>query len=182
MELRSRRGIDRNEALQAIRERYEVANQTLRYTLPRLLSDENGRATIVRLREAGWLDWQILVALVNAAMNWRMQQAGIPPGVGDPSQMMRLARQPETPHSPTMPLDVFTGDTIDVHTYIQTAAVARRWGLRGRQEAPGEEALRELLTRRYRHALDDLPHRDLLDCVDDEGNLLPFLEPDPGGA
>ena len=91
---------------------------------------------------------------------------------------MRLARDPETPHSPTIPLKVFADDIVTMHTYLQTAAVARRWDLRGRQEAPGEEALRDLLTRRYLYAVDDIPHRDLLDCVDDEGNLLPFLEPD----
>ena len=101
-------GYDRDAALQAIRERYEVADETLRYTLPRLLADENCRATIIRLREAGWLDWQILVVLVNAAWNWRMLLAGIKPGVGDPARAMRLATEPETPESPEMPLEVFS--------------------------------------------------------------------------
>ena len=130
---------------------------------------------IVRLREAKWLDWQILVALVNAAMNWRMQQAGIRPGVGDPRQIMELAREPETAASPKLPLSVFA-DVIDMHIYMQTFAVARRWNLRGRQEAPGEEAMRDLLTRRYQYAVDDIPHRDVLDCIDEDGNLLPLLD------
>jgi hypothetical protein len=169
-------GYDRDEALQAIRERYEVANDTLRYTLPRLLADEAGHATIVRLREAGWLDWQILVALVNAVMNWRMQRAGIRPGVGDPRQMVALAREPETAASPKVPLAVFADDLIDMHTYMQMVTVARRWDLYGRQEAPGEEAMRDLLTRRYQYAVDDIPHRDLLDCIDEDGNLLPLLD------
>lgn len=169
-------GYDRDEALQAIRERYEVANDALRYTLPRLLTDEGGRATIVRLREAGWLDWQILVALVNAAMNWRVQQAGIRPGVGDPTKIMELAQEPETTASPKRPLPVFADDLIDMHIYMQTVSVARRWNLRGRQEAPGEEAMRDLLTRRYQYAVDDIPHRDLLNCIDEDGNLLPLLD------
>jgi hypothetical protein len=169
-------GYDRDEALQAIRQRYEVANDTLRYTLPRLLADEGSRATIVRLREAGWLDWQILVALMNAAMNWRMQQVGIRPGVGDPAQLMKLAREPETAGSPKVPLSVFADNVIDMHAYMQTVTVARRWNLCGRQEAPGEEAMRDLLTRRYRYAVDDIPHRDLLDCIDEDGNLLPLID------
>lgn len=41
---------------------------------------------------------------------------------------------------------------------------------------PSEFAMRDLLTRRYRYAVDDIPHRDLLDCLDEEGNLLPFLD------
>ena len=168
-------GYDRDEALQAIRERYEVANDALRYTLPRMLADEGGRATIMRLRKAKWLDWQILVALVNARMHWRMQQAGIRPGVDDPRAAIKLAREPETAASPLTPLSVFADDRVDMHIYMQTVTVARRWNLRGRQEAPSEEAMRDLLTRRYQYAIDDVPHRDLLDCLDEDGNLLPLL-------
>lgn len=173
-------GYNREEALQAIRERYEVANESLRYTLPRLLGDEDGRKTIERLREAGWLDWQILVALVNAAMNWRMQQVGMTPEVADPSEATRLARQAETPQSPPIPLEVFADDVMDLHVYIQTVTVARRWDLRGRQEARDEEAMRDLLIRRYEYAADDIPHRDLLDCLDEDGQLRPLVgPPDP---
>ncbi|MEV4201928.1 hypothetical protein [Micromonospora globbae] len=171
-------GYDRDEAVQAIRERYEVANETLRYTLPRLLADDTCRATIVRLREAGWLDWQILVVLVNAAWNWRMFKAGIRPGVGDPAEAMRLAREPETTESPEIPLQVFSDVALAIHIKMQPATVARRWGLRGRQESAGEEAMRDLLMRRYRYGEDDIPHRDLLDCVDEGGQLRRFLEMD----
>ncbi|MFE0147842.1 hypothetical protein ACFWY5_11885 [Nonomuraea sp. NPDC059007] len=164
-------GYDRREALQVIRERYEVASDTLRYTLPRLLADEGGHTTVVRLREAGWLDWQILVALMNAAWNWRMQHAGIRPDVGDP-RVMELARESETALSPQVPLTAFADRLIDMHMDMQTAIVASRWNLRGRQEEPGEGAMRDLLTRRYAYAVDDVPHRDLLNCVDSEGTLL----------
>lgn len=171
-------GYDQDEALQAIRERYEVANDVLRYTLPRILGNTEGRATIQRLLDDGWLDWQILVAFVNAALNWKMQRAGIQPGVGDPRAMMRLAREPETADSPTIPLDVFAGDSIDMHMFMQTVAVARRWDLHARTEGPGEQAMRNLLTRRYRYAVDDIPHRGLPDCVAEDGTLLPLMEPE----
>jgi hypothetical protein len=137
-------GYDHDESIEAIRERYELTNETLRYTLPRLLADETCRAAIVRLREARWLDWQILVALSNAAWNWRMLNAGIRPGFEDlPAEAMRLAREPETTRSPEIPVEAFTEDTLATHIFIQTATVAKRWGLRGRQERPGEEALRD---------------------------------------
>ncbi|MEU0562679.1 hypothetical protein [Dactylosporangium sp. NPDC006015] len=174
-------GYDRSEAIQAIRERYEVVNETLRYTLPRLLADESRLAAVVRLREAGWLDWQILVALGNAAWNWRMLQAGIGPGVGDRAEAMRLAREPETADSPEIPLEVFSDDALSTHILIQAHAVAQRWKLQGRQEKAGEEAMRDLLTRRYRYGEDDVPHTDLLDCIDEDGRLRDFLGTDAGG-
>lgn len=169
-------GYDRAEALQAIRERYEVANDALRLTLPRLLSDQTGKATIVRLRNEGWLDWQILVTLVNLAMNWRMKHAGMQIGVGDPQRVIRLAREPETVTSPEIPLSEFSDEKVNMYAAIQVAAVASRWDLRGRSEVPGEYTMRELLVRRYSYAVDDVPHRDLLDCLDEEGNLLSFLD------
>ena len=169
-------GYDRAESLQAIRERYEVANEALRFTLPRLLSDQAGRATVVRLRNDGWLDWQILVALVNTSMNWRMKRAGIRPGVGNPRRALDLAREPETSTSPTMPLSEFADGFVDMHIFTQTVSVAQRWKLRGRSEAPGENAMRDLLIRRYHYAADDIPHCDLLDCLDEDDNLLPLLD------
>ena len=166
---------DRDEAIQAIRERYEVAYETLRYTLPRLLEDEGRRAVIVALREVGWLDWQVLVALFNAAGNWRMSRAGIRPGIGDPTEARRLVREPETPESPAVPLGVFSDDALATFMFVQVATVAQRWRLRGRHEGPGEDAMKDLLIRRYRYAQDDIPHRDLLDCVDEHGQLHHFL-------
>lgn len=169
-------GYDRAESIQAIRERYEVAYDSLRRTLPRLLSDRAGRATIVRLRNDGWLDWQILVTLVNIAMNWRMKHAGMQVGVGDPRRALQLAREPETVSSPEIPLSEFADEEVNMFAAIQAAAIARRWDLRGRSEAPGEYAMRDLLVRRYQYAVDDVPHRDLLDCMDENGNLLSFLD------
>lgn len=171
-------GYDHADSLQAIRERYEVAYDALRYTLPGVLVDEGFRAQIVHLREDGWLDWQILVALVNARMNWLIHQNGMRPELVDPREGMRMAREPETPDSPRMPVEELSPEILDLHMYMQAVTIGRRMGLRGRQGRNGEHAMRGLLIRRYRFAEDDLPHRDLLDCVDEGGNLIPFVAPE----
>lgn len=171
-------GYDSEESLQAIRERYEVAYDAFRYTLPRLLADDGFRAQIVRLREDDWLDWQILVALVNARMNWLFRQRGIRPEQVDPREGMRIAREPETRESPRMPIEELSPEILDMHMYMQAVTIGRRWGLQGRQERNGEHAMRGLLIRRYRFGDDDLPHQDLLDCVDEDGNLMPFVAPE----
>ncbi|HYO86696.1 MAG TPA: hypothetical protein VES01_09620 [Dermatophilaceae bacterium] len=113
---------------------------------------------------------------MNTAMNWRIKQAGMQIGVGDPRRATQLAREPETEKSPHMPLSEFADDVVDMHVFTQTIAVGRRWNLRGRSEAPGENAMRDLLTRRYRYAADDIPHRDLLNCLDEDGKLLALLD------
>lgn len=171
-------GYDSADSLQAIRERYEVAYDAFRYTLPGLLADEGFRAQVVRLREDGWLDWQILVALVNARMNWLFHQNGMQPELVDPREGMRIAREPETPDSPRMQVEELSPEILDMHLYMQAVTIGRRMGLQGRQEQNGEHAMRGLLIRRYRFAEDDLPHRDLLDCVDEDGKLIPFVVPE----
>jgi hypothetical protein len=173
-------GYDRDEALELIRQRYEVAGQAWPYSIANILTDEQGRAAIVALREDGWLDWQILVAIVNVGMNWRMRQAGIRPGTGGAQLARKIATQPENEYGPHLPVDLVLAE-LDLHMVVQTSAVAQRWKLRARNEAPGEGAMRELITRRYCYAEDDVTHRDLLECLRADGTLLPILEPLPGG-
>lgn len=170
---------DLDESLQAIRRRYEFAFMVMRYTYPRLLADEAIRATIVRLRADGWLDWQTLSILANVKWNWRMRDAGIQFGVGDPREASRLAREPETSDSPVIPLEAFDDDEVAFNARVQTATFAKTWGLRGRVEHRDEHAMRDLLVRRFGFGVDDVPHRDILDCLDENGRLLPFVEHEP---
>jgi hypothetical protein len=151
----------------------------MRYTYPRLLADEASRATIVRLRDDGWLDWQTLSILANVRWNWRMRDAGVQFGVGDPREASRLAREPETPDSPEVPLEAFDDDEVAFNARVQTATFAQTWGLRGRVEHRDEHAMLDLLVRRFGFRVDDVPHRDILDCLDENGRLLPFVEPEP---
>lgn len=168
-------GYDRNRSLELIRERYDVAGEVLSFTLPRLLADPTGRATLGALREDGWLDWQILVALVNAVWNWRLLNAGIVPGVGDPTLAMKLAREPETVTSPKVPLEVFSDSELQQHLQILTHTVAARWQLTAGTEEIGEGTMRDLLERRYHFAEDDVPHLDLFADAVVDGVLQPFV-------
>ncbi|WP_227981883.1 hypothetical protein [Nocardia spumae] len=168
---------DHKEALQAIHERYEVGFTTLRYTYRRILADENSRATIERLRGAGWLDWQILITLSNLVFNWRIKKSGTTLDLNNPSKVRSLAMRPETPDSPEVPLEIFCDSAaVEMSAQVSMAAVASRWKLRGRTEVRNEGALRELLTRRYQWSVDDVPHRDILNSIDERGNLIPFVE------
>jgi len=175
-------GYDQASSLAAVTERYGVANETLRYTLPRLLADGNGRATIERLRNEGWLDWQILAILVNVAMNWRLHRDGILPHQAAPADVMRLIREPETEESEPIPLDWFSGEQLAMNIAMLPATVGQRWHLRPRQQETQHDTVRDLVVRRYGFAVDDVPHLDLLDCVDQDGKLLPLIGDAGAGA
>ena len=167
-------GYDESEALHAIRERYELAYSTLNATLPRVLANEGARTELLRLRQEGWLDWQILVALVNIVWTWRVEDAGLPMDPSKPA-VRALQRTPESADTPEVPLSIVSRKALSVHRHVLALAVAQRWRLRWRPQVPDEDALWQLLVSRYQFAVDDLPHRDILDSVDDDGALLDFL-------
>ncbi|WP_343904623.1 hypothetical protein [Nocardioides aquiterrae] len=168
-------GYDQSEALELIRQRYEVAEEGWRYSIANLLADERGYAAIEALRNDGWLDWQILVAIVNVGMNWRLRESGIPIAAAGAQLAREIARQPEAEAGPHLPIGMLL-DELDLHVALQTSSVAKRWGLRSRNEATGEWAMRDLLCRRYRYATDDVAHQDLLEALAPDGTLLSLLE------
>ena len=115
------------------------------------------------------------MAIANIGLNWRMKQAGMDPQDADPNVMRPLMQQPETEDGPQLSLELVL-DNLEMHMFMMTVVVAQSWQIYGRTEKPGQEALRELLNRRYHFAEDDIPHRDLLTCLADDGTLLPLLE------
>ena len=171
---------DRDLSLTRIRERYAGAEGPWHLTIARLLADERGRAAVTRLREAGWLDWQILMAVANVGVNWRMEAAGIDPRDTTIEKVRPLMDEVETEDGPQLPIERVL-EELDLHMHMQVVTVGQGWKVYGRNEERGEDALRDLLERRYHYAEDDVPHRDLLNCLAEDGTLLPILEPQPQG-
>lgn len=169
-------GYDRDTAMDAIRERYRVGQDSRRFTLPALLIEPDKRAVLEQLRANGWLDWQIVSILANIALNCRMHRDGIQPQSATPQQAMTLMREPETNEAQAVPLDWFDSNGFALNTFSAPVVAARGFGMRPWQDAPGEEQLRDLLIRRYGYGSDDVPHTDLLNSIDDEGRLRPFLD------
>jgi hypothetical protein len=119
------------------------------------------------------------VAIVNIGMNWRMQRAGIRPETAGAQLARQIGTQPESEHDPHLPVELVLAE-LDLHMVMQTSTVAQRWKLRPRNEAPGEGAMRDLITRRYHYGEDDVAHRDLLACLGEDATLLPILGQSPG--
>ncbi len=172
-------GYDRADALTMIRENYEDLPLLLAHTLPRALADAPTTAGFRALREEGWLDWHLLVAIINAAWNVRAHSSGLLSRTDSQAreQLKRLALQPETAQSTPIPLAALTPDKLRGALHAAVLAVAlRRWKLSSSLATPNVEALAELLKSRYCYATDDVAHRDLLsEALTVEGTLLPLI-------
>ncbi|MEV6965713.1 hypothetical protein AB0M47_11395 [Hamadaea sp. NPDC051192] len=172
-------GYDQAASLDAIRENYSYLPTLVPQTLPRILSDSGTVSACHQLRDEGWLDWHILIAIVNAVINFRARAAGLLDRPGPPTKEQRqLARAPETEQSTPIPLSEFTSDRLqDALNFALFAIGQRRWKLESPTATPNVAAFRSLLATRY-GLDDDVPHRDLLvDALTDDGKLMP-LAPD----
>lgn len=172
---------DHDIALANIQETYEYLPSLLSQTLPRALADPATVAGFHELRREGWLDWHLLIAIHNAALNVRAAAAGLlaRPNV-TAAEQGRLAREPETERSAPIPLSAFTPARMRSMMDGTILAIGqRRWRL-GAAQTPNLTAFRELLTRRYGFGEDDVPHRDLLtEALAEDGSLQPLLDSAP---
>ena len=182
------RGYDREKSLGFIKENYEFLPDLLNQTLPRALADPATRAELQRLRDEGWLDWQMLVAISNAAFNVRAHAAGLlhqPPfSPVEKRQQHELAHERETERSLPIPLSEITAEPLRFGMEIGLFAIAqRRWKLGSPVQTPDQASLRALLIARYGFASDDVLHRDLLhDVLQDDGNCLQLMPAEATGT
>ncbi|MGW0665314.1 hypothetical protein [Streptodolium elevatio] len=168
-------GYNRDTAQQYIRENYEELPQLLAVTLPRLLTDPTARGHLEELRDQGWLDWQILVAISNVAA---MARARLAAGRNsDPHVLTSFMRSffdtPEHTYPDTLPLAAFTTDRLRKQMDATLLSIGkRRWNLRTAVPTPNIAAFHQLLVDRYGYAQDDIPHRDLLnEALTDDGTV-----------
>jgi hypothetical protein len=171
-------GYDRDDSLDNIRENYQFLPSLLNQTLPHALSDPDTAAGFRQLRDDGWLDWHILIAMANAALNIRASAAGLlNRPLATQQEQHELARTPETADSDPIPLAALTPESLRDAMQVAVLAIARRrWRLLSATQTPNLAAFRTLLTARYGLS-DDVPHRDLLsDALAEDGTLRPLIE------
>ena len=158
-------GYDKSHALERIERRYSAA-ESWRLSFDDFVADRRGLAAIKKLQEDGWRDWQILMTFQNVGLNWRARREPSELSSLTSTQMYELATRPEKDSDSRVPVD-FVLDHLDENLLIQTITVARSWGVQSSGEQLGSGNLRDLLTRRYSFAVDDIPHPGLLIRAED---------------
>jgi hypothetical protein len=171
-------GYVREASLENVRENYQYIPSLISQTLPRALEDRDTVAGLRRLRDEGWLDWHMLTAVLNVAVNFRARAAGLlrHPDVAQ-REHRALVRTPETPDSDPVPLAALSPGSLRTHMELAIVAIAeRRWHLRPNTQTPNISAFKKLISSRYGFN-DDVPHRDLLhEAFGEHGNLLGLVE------
>jgi hypothetical protein len=156
-------GYSSEKAREFLNNRYATLIRPIRLTLPRLLQDDGFRSLLQKLKEEGYLDWQILLMVSNIAVDYRVN--ALSSGNTSPEAQVTLLQElmfrEETEDDVKVPADIFTEETFNLRKKLHLAAVARTWELLIHRDTPDFAALPRLLNVLYNNSTDDIAHEDL---------------------
>lgn len=155
-------GYSKEKSQVYINNRYRHVIKPIRYTLPRLLNDEGFRSQIKKLRNDGYLDWEILLIIANICIDYRAKQILQNNSYDDEfiKLMKELMTREEKEDDLEVPVNIFNEKRIEIQKNISLAAIAQTWGLIIHSMTPDFCALKKLLTVRYHLSEDDIKHED----------------------
>jgi hypothetical protein len=144
--------------------RYKTTAQGLRLTLPRIVKDDKCRALLLVLRAEGYLDWQLLAALLGLVAQWQIEAKFRRPVYSPAEARMVLdrARREELDDDTPFDLSELTEERIRMQLKLDATAAFKTWGLACHRQTPDFIAMKRFLDERYHHSADDIAHPDPL--------------------
>ena len=148
-----------DKAIELLQYRYETLAQGLRITAAVLAYSEEFQLVIRSLREQGWLDWHILIAVSNIAMNYRSPpDSSNPPSEETVREIVQAAFSPESASASPVSVALFTPERMENARQIAMLSLLNNWGLECQQRTPDIAAIERLLAARYGYWDEDVPH------------------------
>jgi hypothetical protein len=153
---------DRQEMLRVIGERYEVLPAPIRFTVQRLADDGAFMTLVASLREQGWKDWHLLIAVANITVNERAVRRGLNMTTSiareDIQRFHALMQEQETAEEEPTPTSLFSEGAMWFHLGNASAAAVSRWGLEVRMSLLEPQAFLSVLGQRFNFWEDDVDH------------------------
>lgn len=152
------------KSLEMIRERYPACMVPMHLTLMRLQKDPRYADFIKKLREEGWLDWQILLALFNHTVSYKvsveMQKKSFHSAQEECDLVQKafgqLFKIDEEENYLEIPLDYYFEGDFDFQLKQAALLTLRNWGLDGQKSNfPDFNAVKNLMVKRFNFNIDD---------------------------
>lgn len=156
----------KKEAIEHIKDRYKNCIKSIYLTLDRLNQSQDFLKKIISLRQKGWLDWQILLALYNTIIDLKAQNILRQNGIVYKSDNERIENLRKTFAEimwidekkiyVEIPLYEIIGENFDIHIEQLTVQVLKSFGLESKSRFPNTNAIRELLNKRFQFDVDEV--------------------------
>lgn len=157
---------DHDETVANIERRYERMMPIGRVTIPRLARTEPTATVLHQLRDEGWLDWQLMMAITNIIGNARPAWEGLRIAVDSPpearARASALLRREELDTDPQLGSDAFTRDKLLAALDFSALLTLPSYGLHLNTPTPNATAVLTVLRDRFNFGVDDAQHDDLL--------------------
>jgi hypothetical protein len=135
--------------------RYPIYARTLRVTIPHLMEDPQVRRAVLDLREEGWKDWHLLMAIFNMVFNFRLSRSS--EGY-DYSALKQREWEVEKISDGLISPSMVTVSSLREHLMASVPATADAYGLNPGLLSPTE--ILGVLASRYSYWDDDADHED----------------------
>lgn len=157
---------DHNETIENIERRYRRMMPIGRLTIPRLAASEDSAAVLRQLRDEGWLDWQLVMAMTNIIGNARPGWEGLRVAVDSPPAVREraatLMRREELDADPQLGTDDFTREKLVAALEFTALLTLPSYGLHLNTPTPNATAVLNVLRERFNFGVTDTEHDDLL--------------------
>ena len=152
-------GYSKSLAKKYLVNRYRSTIKPIRLTLKKAIKDKKFNDFLSELKNEAYLDWQILLIIFNAILNYRTDKKTFK------SVQDRINFQKEIMNREELESDIeIPMDTLLEYLLIQKelifGSVAKTWQLVIKQPTPDIGAIKKLLDAKYANSTDDIPHED----------------------
>lgn len=165
---------DHDRAVANIERRYRLMMPIGRLTIPRLAGAEPSATVLRQLREEGWRDWQLIMAITHIIGNARPGWEGLRVAVDSPPAVREraaaLLRREELDTDPRLSSEAFTRDKLLAALEFTALLTLPSYGLHVNTPTPNATAVLTVLRDRFNFGVDDAPHADLLTAPDSDGD------------
>jgi hypothetical protein len=157
---------DHDETIENIERRYRRMTPIGRLTIPRLAASEDSAAVLRQLRDEGWLDWQLVMAITNIIGNARPGWEGLRIAVDSPPAVREraaaLMRREELDTDPQLGTEDFTREKLLAALEFTALLTLPSYGLHLNTPTPNTTAVLNVLRERFNFGVTDTEHDALL--------------------
>jgi hypothetical protein len=161
---------NQEESLKRINERYQNTYKNLSVSISYWETKLEFQAAIHVLRKNGWLDWQILMALMNYTLNLKANTYMETVQISDEkerrkafeAEFFRLQKLPESECYMEIPVSLLESQNFEFHIERIPVDTLHSFGLENNMKYPNFSALHSLLNKRFSFNVDDKPETNPL--------------------
>jgi rRNA-processing protein FCF1 len=154
----------KEDSLSHIEGRYKNTLKATHLTINHIKTLPGYEIWLKGLREKGWLDWQILLAMFNHVCNYKANR--ILDGKKFPSEKLwkasfdnafnEIRKKDESETYVQFPLDFFTEPDFEMQLNHSLWLVLHTWGLENKASFPNFPAIKDILRHRFNVGIDDI--------------------------